>query len=219
MIVSSRSFEEYTAFFGLDPTNLPASILDCSAGASSFTVEAHRRGVRAVAVDPAYAEPAELLGRARVSLADGQQLITDNEGRYTYGWYGSPQRRAAMRTQALSAFIADYPTAPERYLVGALPNLPLSDGSFELALCSHLLFTWADTFDRDWHLAALLELLRVAGQVRVFPLVHQGDGAPVDWLPQLRQQLARQFGVQTDVVEVAYEFQVGARHMLSARRT
>jgi hypothetical protein len=54
------------------------------------------------------------------------------------------------------------------------PDLPFRDDVFELALCSHLLFTWSDAFDEEWHRQALADLLRVAREVRVFPLVVQG---------------------------------------------
>ena len=93
MIVSSRSFEEYTAFFGLDPTNLPASILDCSAGASSFTVEAYRRGVRAVAVDPAYRDRL-----AAGALVQAEQFSWEATAAQTLAVYG--RAHSLMREEA-----------------------------------------------------------------------------------------------------------------------
>ena len=56
ILLTSRSFAEYIAFFNLDPNKLPGRIVDVSAGASSFVAEATRRGVDALAVDPAYQE-------------------------------------------------------------------------------------------------------------------------------------------------------------------
>jgi hypothetical protein len=81
-------------------------------------------------------------------------------------------------------------------------------------LCSHLLFTWADHFGRDWHLNALRELIRVSRvEVRVFPLVLQGAGQPVPFLPGLLERLAED-GVRSEVRKVPYEFQLGANEML-----
>lgn len=61
-----RSLEEYTRFFALDvPALRGRAVLDVAAGPSSFTAEACRRGVDAVAVDPLYGATAGELG-ARV---------------------------------------------------------------------------------------------------------------------------------------------------------
>ena len=106
---------------------------------------------------------------------------------------------------------------PETYVAGALPDLPFAANTFDLALCSHLLFTWADVFDEEWHLQALRELLRVAAQVRVFPLVVQGTGAPVPFLPDVTQRLTDD-GHHVDLAGVPYEFQRGASTMLTLNR-
>ena len=61
-----RSLDEYVQFFSLDvPALRGASVLDVAAGPSSFTAEACRRGIDAVAVDPLYGSSREALG-ARV---------------------------------------------------------------------------------------------------------------------------------------------------------
>lgn len=192
--------------------------MDVSAGASSFVAVASRHGVHALAVDPAYQHPDAVQARAQACLAGGNQLIAAHAGRFVYDWYGSPARRDRLRRQALETFLTDYQDHPDRYLAAALPSLQLASGSFELALCSHLLFTWADTFDELWRLAALIELARVAGEVRVFPLVRQGDGRAVDFLDSLRGRLAEGFGIASSLDPVPYELQRGAFHMLRLRR-
>ncbi len=105
-----------------------------------------------------------------------------------------------------SGFVAGAPSPWERRR---------RDGSFDLAACSHLLFTWANVFDMAWHEAALREMARVATEVRVFPLVHQGSGEPVGFLGALRERLTH---VETGIVTVPYAFQVGADEMLLVSR-
>jgi ubiquinone/menaquinone biosynthesis C-methylase UbiE len=96
-----------------------------------------------------------------------------------------------------------------RYVAGALPHLPFADGSFDLVMCSHLLFTWSDVFDVDWHRRALAELIRVSRrEVRVFPLVVQGTGEPVPFLGRLVTEL------DARIVTVPYSFQRGANKMM-----
>lgn len=218
MLVTSRAFEEYVAFFDLEPGGLPGRVIDVSAGASSFVAEASRRGVAALAVDPAYRHPGALRSRARASLSGGNRLIAAHGDRFVHDWYGGPERREGLRRRALEAFLIDHELHPGRYLPAALPGLPVATGSFDLAVSSHLLFTWADVFDERWHLAALVELTRVAREVRVFPLVVQGSGEPVEFLRSLRTRLAAGFGITSSVDPVPYEFQRDARHMLRLAR-
>ena len=211
MLVTSRSYTEYEAMFDL--SELPDSILDCCAGGSSFTAEAAARGVDAVAVDQAYELPAtELVDTVRRSLPDGAQIVDEHAASFVWNWYGDPARRDDLRIEAADRFLQDVSVAPERYVAGSLPELPFEDGRFDLVLCSHLLFTWADKYDRDWHLAALKELVRVSrSEVRIFPLVQQGAGDPVLYLPELLDALQP---VRSEIRKVPYEFQVGADQML-----
>jgi hypothetical protein len=84
-------------------------------------------------------------------------------------------------------------------------------------LCSHLLFTWSDVLDRDWHRDAILELARVGAEVRIFPLVVQGTGDEIGWRPQLCDELG-DLGLDVEERQVPYEFQTGANRMLVASR-
>jgi SAM-dependent methyltransferase len=217
VLVTSRSFEEYQAFFALTPDDLTGRVLDCSAGASGFAAVANARGGQVTAVDPAYGRPAELLSTVEASAAGGAAILADHEERFVWTWYGTPERRAALRADASAAFLADLRARPGTYVPGALPRLPFADDAFDLALCSHLLFTWSDVLDEEWHDQALLELLRVAPHTRVFPLVVQGSGEPGPFLPGLLERL-RGRGHRVEVVGVPYEFQRGADQMLILTR-
>jgi hypothetical protein len=230
MIVSSRHVTEYRAFLGLTDVDLfgpDRRVLDCSAGASGFAAAVNAAGGSVTAVDPAYGDLAALRADVEASLTGGNALIDAHSDAFVWGWYGSPAARQALRAKAREAFLADLATSPGTYVPGALPNLPLPDDAFDLALTSHLLFTWADAvvdspageirLDEAWHHAALLELLRVAPEVRVFPLVRQGDGADVPFLPRLLDTL-RAEGHGAELRKVAYEFQRGADEMLVLRR-
>jgi SAM-dependent methyltransferase len=203
--------------FDLGPAELTRSVLDCSAGVAGFVAEARRRGTRAVAVDPAYALSRDELARlGNEDLARGSAIADEYPDRFTFGWYGDPERRLGMRNRALAQFLLDVATHPTHYVAGQLPHLPFRGGAFELAVCSHLLFTWADQLGLDWHRAALLELSRVANEARVFPTVMQGPGEAVPFWDELIEQLATE-GVTADVRRVSYQFQVGADRMLVLR--
>ncbi len=110
-------------------------------------------------------------------------------------------------------FLTSLRQSAGRYVAGELPRLPLRDGVADLVLCSHLLFTWSDVLDQDWHRDAILELARVGAEVRIFPVVVQGTGEDVEWLPDLSDEL-RSLGLTVAQRQVPYEFQVGADRML-----
>jgi SAM-dependent methyltransferase len=199
--------------FDLAPEDLAAgSVLDCCAGGSSFAAGTDSR---TLAVDPAYALGRHALAaRVRAALHQGDQIIDQHAERFEWSWYGSPSRRAELRTAAAEDFLADLQEHPERYVAGALPDLPLRSDTFDLVLCSHLLFTWSDQLDRDWHRRAVAELVRVARrEVRIFPTVVQGTGAPVAFLDGLRDEL-HAAGHQSHLRDVPYRFQRGVVQML-----
>jgi hypothetical protein len=190
------------------------SVLDCCAGGAGFTAEL---GGAATALDPMYA-----LGQAKLSelIRDGSRganALTDTYAEhFDWGWYGDPARRDALRADAAQRFLADLADRPGRYVAGNVHHLPFADNSFELAPCSHLLFTWSDVFDADWHERAITELVRVDREVRIFPTVAQKTGAPVPFLPSLLADLAAG-GVSSRLVKVPFMFQVGADEMLVLR--
>lgn len=213
MIISSRSAVEYRAMFGLTPAHLAGmAVLDCSAGGSSFAAET---AGQVVAADPAYAlgRP-DLVQRVRASLPEGDQMITEHADRFDWSWYGTTAARERLRTAAAGKFLADIRARPGRYIAAALPRLPLTAASFDLVLCSHLLFTWANVLDADWHYQSLAELARVARrEVRVYPTVVQGSGQPVAFLEELRARL-RAAGYRSSLRGGPYRFQRGAHQML-----
>jgi len=189
-----------------------ASVLDCCAGGSGFAAET---AARVIAVDPAYVlSRHDLAERVRAALHDGDQIIGAHAKYFDWSWYGDPARRADLRTAAARHFLDDFREYPGRYLAAALPNLPFAAASFDLVLCSHLLFTWSDLLDAEWHGRALAELIRVARyEARVYPLVVQGTGQPVAFLDDLRAEL-RAAGYRSRIQRVPYRFQQNADRML-----
>ena len=214
-LISSRSFAEYTAMFALDPGDLGGRVLDCPGGAASFTATACAQGIDAIAVDPVYATAGEeLVERVHAEVQRGAAWARQRPEAYVWEQYGGPDAHTRVREESAATFAADLRAHPERYHPGSLPALPFATASADLVLSSHLLFTYADRLDRAFHLAALVEMARVARrQVRVYPLVDH-TGAPLaDLVAALVGDLAAG-GVRARVQEVDYEFQRGARHVL-----
>ena len=113
----------------------------------------------------------------------------------------------------MGEFLEDFDAglAEGRYIAAELPRLPLADKSFDLALCSHFLFLYSDQLDLDFHIGAISEMLRVAPEVRIFPVLDVNARVS----PYLMDILTL-FNKQGEarLVPVDYEFQIGANQML-----
>jgi Methyltransferase domain len=214
-LISARSFAEYRAMFALTDADLRGRILDCPGGGASFTATAGALGLEAVAVDPVYATPPDRLAERMVAeLQRGRQFANANTERYVWDFYGDPDGHTRVRAESAHLFAEDLLANRHRYVGGALPCLPFPDGAFDLVLSSHLLFTYADRLDPDFHLAAVREMARVCrGVVRIYPLVDQAGRPVQELLDGLVGRLAAS-GLRARVTDVGYEFQRGAREML-----
>ena len=216
-----RTLTEYAKFFSLDIAAWRGrDVLDVAAGPSSFTAEACARGVDAVAVDPLYGCPHDTLA-THVQLDYGRMGAAMQAKPELFRFKSFPSIRAAEedRRGAAQRFLSDYAAhfVHNRYVGGALPQLPFLDRSFDLVLCAHLLFVHGRAFDLTWHVEACRELARVsAGEVLLHPLCGP-DGRPYASLARLRREL-KASGIVSEVRAVDYEFFAGANSMLRLRR-
>ena len=113
---------------------------------------------------------------------------------------------------------ADYERgrAEGRYVIGELPQLALTHDRFDLALCSHFLFLYSDHFSYAFHRAAIAEMLRVAAEVRIFPLMTL-KLTPSSYVEPLVQDFTAQ-GYVAQIHSVSYELQRGGNTMLSIKK-
>jgi hypothetical protein len=134
--------------------------------------------------------------------------------RYVWTHFRDVEHLVATRMAAMTGFLADYaaPGAPGRYVAASLPSLPFAGARFDLALVSHLLFTYSDHLGADAHRAGALELTRVSRELRIFPLVTLA-GEPSPHVPVVLEAAGQQ-GWSTEVVAVDYAFQRGGDRML-----
>lgn len=215
-----RTLAEYAQFFSLSVPDLRRrAVLDVAAGPSSFTAEACRHGVDAVAVDPLYRRAAEALAtQVEQDYARMFAQMRAKPGLLRFKSFPSIDVAEVDRRTAAQRFLADYAahSTHGRYLGASLPHLPFLDGAFDLVLCAHLLFIYAKRFDFAWHLAACRELVRVsAGEVRIHPVCGP-DGRKYSELARLRRELL-EHGITSEVMAVDYEFFIGSSSMLVLR--
>ena len=215
-----RSLAEYVRMFALEQDDLKHRILDCAGGPASFNFEMHQAGRAVVSVDPIYGFSAAEIAR-RISETYETVLHKTRESRENFLWteFRSPDHLGEIRMRAMNLFLKDFPSglSEARYRAGELPRLPFAAGEFDLALCSHFLFTYSHLLSLEFHLASVRELCRVAREARIFPLIPNfGDARSPDLQPLIEQLAAE--GYRCEMRRVPYEFQKGGNEMLRVTR-
>jgi len=214
-----RSFDEYRRMFMLLDDDLERTILGCGDGPAAFNSHATLRGSRVVSCDPIYAFSAKQIDKRIAEVyPDLLQKTRDHADDFVWQSIHTPEELGAVRMHAMRAFLHDFPQGKRegRYVAARLPALPFEDGAFDLALCSHFLFLYSAHVSGGDHTGSLHEMLRVAREVRVFPLVTlEGDISP--HLQPAMGSLVRD-GHEVTILKVPYEFQRGGNQMLRVRR-
>lgn len=213
-----RSFDEYCRMFALTDADLTRRIVGCGDGPASFNAEATRRGATVISFDPIYEwEPADIRTRIAVTRDEILEQTRRNASEFVWDSIHSVDELGRVRMAAMNAFLDDFANGKTqgRYVVGELPTLPFADQSFDLALCSHLLFLYSDQLGEAFHHQSLRELCRLAGEVRVFPLLALGGRRS----PFIDSSIARlaDSGHEVTIEIVPYEFQRGANQMMRVR--
>ena len=215
-----RSLDEYRRMFNLSPASLNQSILGVGDGPASFNAEMFALGKSVVSVDPLYVFRAEEIEKQFYSVVDNiiAQIRTTPED-WVWSYHTSPEHLKENRIKTLKTFISDYEKgkAAGRYLVGELPRLDFQEDQFELALCSHFLFLYSDHFTYEFHRASILEMLRVASEVRLFPLLTLALKRSPYVEPLIAELQSAGFSVSVEVG--GYELQRGGNEMVRIRKT
>lgn len=141
------NLSDYQQLFNLTPEDLGKKILDFPAGLNSFSAEMLEQHHTAVACDEMYTDPVRLKQLGKTISAHENHQAT------------------------LQKFTEDFQPGIQqnRYINGALPTLPFSYHEFDLLLCSFFFFFNGDDLANYWD--NLIEMLRVATEVRIAPLV------------------------------------------------
>ncbi len=214
-----RSLDEYQKMFNLSEDDLSKNILGIGDGPASFNAEMLKRGHVVTSLDPLFAfSGKDIEQRFYRVVGDVIQQVQATSDNWVWTYHQSPDDLRKNREEALRLFVKDFDSGKQqgRYRVGELPHLlGVEDQSYDLALCSHFLFLYSDHFDCEFHQAAIQEMLRVASEIRVFPLLTlRGEYSPhVEPVVQMLQ--ANRFRVS--IQRVDYELQRGGHEMLWAR--
>ncbi len=213
-----RAFDEYVAMFALTDVDLGSRILGCGDGPASFNAVLTKRGGHVVSVDPLYRFlQDDIRERIRRTYTEVLEQTRKNAREFVWTSIKSVDELERLRRAAMEEFLSDYPqgVAEKRYVDGELPRLPFPDRSFDLALCSHLLFLYSEHLSEDFHVESIKELCRVAGEACVFPLLELG-ARKARHVQAVATRLATA-GYAVSIETVPYEFQRGGNQMMKVK--
>jgi len=214
-----RSLAEYQAMFALTAADRQRRILGCADGPASFNAELTEGGTAVLSIDPLYQfNAAQIEQRVQAAYPLIMDQVRQTLADYVWTTIPSPERLGEIRLVAMTRFLQDYEAGKTdgRYQPIALPHLPFADGEFGLALCSHFLFLYSEQLSLDFHITAVREMVRVAGEVRIFPLLDLNCQQSVYLQPVVAAM--RGEGLTAVVETVNYEFQRGGNQMLRVRQ-
>lgn len=210
-----RSFDEYVKMFSLTPDDLNLKILDCAGGPSSFNAEMNKRGKKVLSIDPIYnlsADDIEM--RINETYDDVINQTRVNADKFIWQNISSVEELGCIRMATMKQFLDDFEQGKieRRYIYAELPLLPFNDKEFDIALSSHFLFLYSSNLSLNFHLKAINEMVRVAREIRIFPLVDV-NADPSPYVEHIKKELVKK-SHKVVIEKVDYEFQKGGNEML-----
>lgn len=210
-----RGFGEYLDMFSLADDHLKSKILSVADGPASFNAELTLAGGNVRSVDPIY-QFSKAQIKSRIDEVHGKLVaeILKNHDKFVWDTISSVEQLSEVRMQAMNCFLSDFDSGKveKRYIEAQLPKLPFQDNEFDLCLCSHFLFLYSDHLSLEFHKSALDEMIRIAKEIRVFPLLDLA-GNKSKFVEPLFEYLSLK-GHSLTIKKVNYEFQRNANEML-----
>ncbi|OGT48063.1 MAG: hypothetical protein A3F17_00445 [Gammaproteobacteria bacterium RIFCSPHIGHO2_12_FULL_41_15] len=198
-----HALADYSTMFDLTESDLQRRILDYPAGISSFNAEMVAQGHKqVVSADQYYGlSPLDMVKHVDGVIQELSEKIDQYREHLHEVGEKTQENLLNVWNQYAQRFLADYSIGQQegRYCVAFLPHLPFADNSFELALCPDLIFR-EPSFSRE---QVVLELCRVAHEVRVFPLLSQTGEIASELGPMMLSLQQLNLGVEVKHVPYA----------------
>ncbi len=199
-VLWGHHLKDYREMFDLQDDDLKRNILEFGCGATSFNAEMTKLGHHVTSCDPLFSQPKEELKQEVFEIFDSTvselelmrqqfQLKSDDE----------IQRLVASRKQGIETFFADFDQGikEKRYIsCDKGKTLPFKQYEFGLGLINHYLFVNYADHGVDEHVSLIEDMVRVAGEVRVFPLLDKSGKISKLLGPVMLSLQKKQLGVE-----------------------
>ena len=208
------NLEDYLQIFALDEADLNKSILEYPAGIACFNAEMHAKGKSVCSGDDFYdVELPEMVKRAEAILQRNRQYLQNHPQRLNAAVDCSVEQVVSQWQKNSECFLDDFQEGKQqqRYQRFYLPKLPFTTHYFDLALCSDLVFH-TRLYPDNQPDEVIMELCRVAREVRIFPLLDEHGDISDQLGPAMLNLQQQNFGVE--IKEVPYQLLAGSNAML-----
>lgn len=207
-----HNLSDYRRMFALSDQDLTRSILEYPAGISSFNAEMKMlKASQVISGDRHYnLEPQSMVKHVEQLVQQLAEQLHHYQDRLIDAKPNAVQEIVSRWTEDAQLFLNDYVSGHRdtRYQYMNLPKLPFADFEIELALCPDILFRSGNASpDKD-----IMELCRVAEEVRIFPLLDEYGEISKAIGPSILNLQNKNYGVE--ICEVPYQLLKGSNAML-----
>ena len=214
-----RNLQEYKEMGLFSEADTNKKILGCGDGPASVNKELTKMGVDITSIDPIYQFSNKQIAQRidETSLVISEQLRLNSDD-FVWKNIKDVDELVSLRLHAMEEFLEDYEVGKKqgRYQHRELPKLNFKDNAFDLAWSSHFLFLYSEHFNEEFHKQAIAEMLRVAKEVRIFPLLTLNNTRSPH-LEMVFEHLNKN-AYNYEIIKSEYEFQKGAFEMLKIQR-
>lgn len=214
LLLSGHNITDYKRMFDLSEGDLSKSIVTVASGFDSFNFQMHQMNHTVVSCAKNYRlNQQEMTELVESNLIRLNKHISEHADQYRFTNEKTQDWLKNKRKEAAKLFLSDYEIGKRegRYLYEVLPNLNFRNDTFDIALCSHFLFS-TPSIQEDKIITYINELLRIAHEVRIFPLSNMfGELSPLLGPVLLALQKGK-CGVE--IKQVPYEFIRGGNALL-----
>lgn len=207
------SLDDYREMFDLNDGDLNKNILDFQPGPNTFNKELTELNVPVHSVDQLYAQGAvDIAETVAAQMNKLKQFIHQHETKFSWDKYANVDELLQARDNRIQEFLHDFPigTTEGRYSQD-LSQFTGQTKHFDLALVSHALFG-ENSDDINYHLTNINQLIHLADEVRIFPLLDHNSEISVLVGPVSLALQQQNFGIE--IREVQFHLQDKANAML-----
>lgn len=211
-----RTLDEYRKMFKLTSEDMSKKIASFGDGPASFNKESDGN---VISFDPIYQFSKQQISDRIYETKDVViEQTRQNKSNYIWNDIKDIDHLEKLRMTAMSGFLQDFEYGKEqgRYIPHELPNkIDFEDGYFDIALSSHFLILYSDLLGLEFHIKSIDEMLRVAKEVRIFPILDL-DSKKSKLLETIIENYKDDYDVSIE--DTTYEFQKGGNQMLVIKR-
>jgi hypothetical protein len=169
-----RSYHEYLEIFNLKSDDLNKFILGCGDGPANFDCIHTSKNKKCISIDPIYQfTKKQIVIKINDTFNNVIAQTKNNVEKFNWDKINNVEELAKTRMTAMNIFLNDYEKClkEKRYIYAELPKLPFNENDFDLIISAHFLFFYSENLSLEFHKDSIIEMLRIAKEIRIFPIV------------------------------------------------